>query len=264
MILFGKPVAEKIYQDLKSEIEKLKERKIIPSLGVILVGENPASLSYVKVKEKIAASLGIDFRLFHLPGIAQESKVEELLESLNLNKFISGIVVQLPLPEDFNREKILKKIAPGKDVDGFYGEMPAPTAEAILEMLKFYKLSLKDKKIVLVGRGRLVGQPLEKMLLKKGLKPIVCDMRTANLKKVVKSGEIIISATGVPGIITPEMVGKETIVIDAGTAESGGKLAGDVDPKVYDIVPAYSPVPGGVGPLTVALLMKNVALAAKK
>lgn len=264
MILFGKPVAEKIYQNLERDIQKLRERKIIPSLSVVLVGEDPASLSYVKMKEKIAQHLGINFKLFHLPGIVQEKVVSNLIDELNLNKHISGIIVQLPLPENFNTEKILKKILPQKDIDGFFGAFYPPTAQAILEIFKFYKISLKNKKIVIIGYGRLVGKPLEKLLLSQGLKPIVCDFKTVNLKALTKTADIIITATGVPALIKPEMISQNAVIIDAGTAESGGKIAGDVDLNVYPKIKAYSPVPGGVGPVTVAMLMKNVVGAAKK
>lgn len=264
MILYGKQVAEKIYKNLQKEIEAFRAKKITPSLAVVLIGENPASLSYITVKEKVAARLGIDFRLFHLPGFVQEREVKKLLEDLNHNKFISGIIVQLPLPKDFDTENILKKISPLKDIDGFCGKFPAPTAQAILEILQFYKIFLKNKKIVLVGHGRLVGKPLEKLLLKNGLKPQICDSKTKNLKNILDTAEIIISAVGVSGLIKPEMVNKNAIVIDAGTSESKGKMAGDVDPAVYPKVRAYSPVPGGVGPVTVACLLRNVIEAAKR
>ena len=263
MILLGKPVVAKIYQNLENDIRELREKKVVPSLGVVLVGEDPASLSYVKMKEKIANRLGIDFQLFHLPGIVPEKTVENLIQDLNLNKYISGIIIQLPLPDNFKTEKILKKVLSAKDIDGFYGNFHPPTAQAILEILKFYGISLKDKKIVIVGHGRLVGKPLKKILVSQSLKPIICDFKTTNLKTLTKSADIIITATGVPALIKPDMVNKNAVIIDAGAAEAGGKIAGDVDPIVYTKIKAYSPVPGGVGPVTVAMLMKNVVEAAK-
>jgi len=260
MILSGKPVAEKIYEGLVQGLRKISRR---PKLAVILVGEDPASLSYLRVKEKIAKRLGIGFEMFHLPGAVQEKVVEKLIEDLNQNESISGIIVQLPLPGRFEQEKILKKIDRRKDIDGFYSDLSAPTAQGILEILKFYKIGLEKKRVVLVGHGRLVGKPLEKLLSKQAVKPIICDLKTANLNKKLKTADIIVSATGVVGLIKPEMVTSETIIIDAGTAEAKGKLVGDVDPSVYNKVKAYSPVPGGVGPVTVACLMRNVVLAAK-
>ncbi|MFA6493111.1 MAG: bifunctional 5,10-methylenetetrahydrofolate dehydrogenase/5,10-methenyltetrahydrofolate cyclohydrolase [Patescibacteria group bacterium] len=264
MILKGKEVAEKIYKNLQKDIEELKSKGNCPTMAVVLVGEDPASLTYVKVKEKKVITLGIDFKLFHLPAIASQNQLEELLDDLNRNKYIHGIIVQLPLPTDFDKERVLKKIDPQKDIDGFSGDLlPPPTAQAILEILKFYKIELKNKKIVIVGRGFLVGEPLEKLLLGLGFRPEVCDSETKNLGEKVSRAEILISATGNPGLITPDMVNEKMVVIDAGTAEAGGKMAGDVDEACYEKVFAYSPVPGGVGPVTVACLIKNLVEAAK-
>lgn len=263
MILYGKVVAEKIYQNLIKKLEALKQKNIQPSLAVILVGEEPASLTYVKVKEKIAERLNIGFRLFHLSGIVREDNVKKLIEELNQNKYVSGIIVQLPLPECFEVEKILKLIAPQKDIDGFYGNFPPPTAQAILEILKYYNISLKEKKIVIIGQGRLVGQPLKRLLLKQGLKPVICDSKTNDLSAKTKSADIIVTATGVPALIKSTMVNVKTTIIDAGASEAKGKIVGDVDREVYKKVQSYTPVPGGVGPVTVAILMRNIVAAAK-
>lgn len=257
MILQGKLVARKIYLNFKKDLKLLKKKKIQPAMAVILVGEDPASLAYIKVKEKVAQRLGVDFKLFHLPAITPEKEVEKLIDDLNKNKYISGIIVQLPLPESFKTDKIIQKIKKEKDMDGFRGGYPAPTAQAILAMLKFYGFDLKDKKIVIVGYGRLVGQPLVKLLKKQGLKPIVCDSKTADLNQKTKGADILISATGIAGLVKPAMVRKEAIVIDAGAT-------GDVDPLVYQKVQGYTPVPGGVGPVTVAILFSNLCKAAQK
>jgi len=264
MLLAGSIVAAKIYRQVRQEVIKLEERKIQPFLATIIVGENPVSLNFIKIKEKAACNLEIDFKIYHLPGIATAPSVLDLIDELNRNKFVHGIVLQLPLPEDLNAQKIIKAIDPQKDIDGLLGKYPAPTAAAILEILKFYKIDYKDKKIILVGHGTLVGQPLEKMLTAQGIEPLVCDSKTTDLKGELLTGDIIISATGVPGLIVPEMVNENAIIIDAGTAECNGKIRGDVDPKVYEKVKAYTPVPGGVGPVTVACLMRNLVLAAKK
>lgn len=263
MVLFGQPVAAKIYGALREEILKLKKGDILPNLAVILVGEDPASLTYGRIKEKVAQKLGLGYKLFHLPGIVQTKSVEALIAELNRNKYISGIVLQLPLPKDFATEKIIQKIKKEKDMDGFRGGYPPPTAQAILEILKFYGFGLKNKKIVIVGYGRLVGQPLVKLLKKQGLKPIVCDAKTVDLSKKTRRADILISAAGVAGLIKPAMVRKEAVVIDAGTSEAGGKMIGDVAPEVYEKMSAYTPNPGGVGPVTVAMLMRNVVRAAK-
>lgn len=259
MILYGKPVAEEIYQKLT--FAKLHAKP--PSMAAILVGEDPASLNYVKAKENKAASLGIGFKLFHLSGLAVEKKILELIDDLNKNKYIDGIVVQLPLPEGIDTEKILKAISPDKDIDGFYSEkFSPPTAGAILEILRFYKIDIKNKKIVIVGYGRLVGKPLAAMFKKKDIQPIICTSNSDITSETIDA-DIIVSATGIPRLIKPDMVSKEAVVIDAGTAESKGKIRGDVHPKVYEKVASFTPTPGGVGPVTVACLMRNLVEAAK-
>ena len=268
VILFGKPVATKIYQDLEGKIKDLKRK---PFLAVILVGENPASLSYIKIKEEIAERLGIGFKLYHYPAMALPGEVEKLIQDLNQNQNVSGIVVQLPLPEHIKTEKIIQSLSPEKDVDGFKSSFPAPTAQAILEILKFYQIEIKNlpagrqgKNIVIVGHGRLVGGPLEKILQKQNIQATICDLKTPNLGEKTLSADILVSAVGASGLIKPAMVKSETIIIDAGTSEVGGKIVGDVSPEVYQKVSTYTPNPGGVGPVTVACLMKNVVDASKK
>lgn len=256
MELLGKPVAEKIYQNLPKGVK--------PRLAIILIGNDPASILYIKMKRKIAEILGIKFDLFHLSDKVLQNEVEKLIMKLNQDKAITGIFIQLPLPSNLRREKILKLILSSKDVDGFYGNFPAPTAQAILEILEFYKIEIKNKKIVIIGRGRLVGRPLEKLLRQMGIRPELVDKKTKNFKNILFGSDIIVTATGVPGLIKAEMVSKNTIIIDAGTAEANGKIVGDVEPLVYLKVRSYSPVPGGVGPVTVACLMRNIVEAAKK
>lgn len=255
MIFYGKPVAEKIYKSFKIESH--------PTMAVILVGEDLASLAYARAKEKKAENLGVGFKLFHLSGITNERKILELIDDLNKNKYINGIVAQLPLPEGIDTEKILKAISPEKDIDGFSGKFPSPTAQAILEILKFYNIDIKAKKVVIVGYGRLVGRPLAEMLKKEGFQPIICTSNSDIASETIDA-DIIISATGIPGLIKSDMVRKDAIVIDAGTAESQGKIVGDVDIEIYDKVSAYTPTPGGVGPVTVACLMRNLVEAAGK
>lgn len=262
MILLGKPVAEKIYLELSREIKELQQKNLSPTLAAILVGEDPASLSYVKAKEKRAEKLGINFKLYHLAGMVQETRILELIEELNRNLFIHAIVIQLPLTEGFDTDKILKVINPQKDIDGFSGQYPAPTAQAIMEIFNFYEIDLKSKKIVIVGFGRLVGKPLSDLLKKQGLQPIICTS-SSEIASETLDANIIISATGTPGLIKPEMVSEKAVVIDAGTAESQGKIHGDVDGAVFAKVTAYTPTPGGVGPVTVACLFRNLIESAK-
>lgn len=263
MILSGKPVAEKIYQKVKPCLSAGRFDKP-PLMAVILVGEDKASLAYVHAKAKKAENLGVGFKLFHLSGITNERKILELIEDLNKNKYIDGIAVQLPLPEGIDTEKVLKAILPEKDIDGFYSEkFSSPTAQAILEILKFYNIDIKKKKIVIVGYGRLVGKPFAEMLKKEGIQPIICTSNSDIASETIDA-DIIISATGTPKLIKPGMISEKAVVIDAGTAESKGKIRGDVDPRVYEKVKAYTPTPGGVGPVTVACLMRNLVEAAKE
>lgn len=264
MIMYGKPVAEKIYKELVNKVMQLKSHNIVPSVGVILVGEDRASIKYVAMKEEVAHKLGIDFRLFHLPGNISQKKVEELVCELGKNKIMSGLMIQLPLPANFKTEKILKMIPKVKDIDGLTGEKPTATALAIMEIIKFYKINLKNKYIVVVGKGRLVGAPLEKLLKEKNYNVIACDKKTVDIKDKLLKADVIVTGVGVPGLITTDLVKQSAVIIDAGTKEVDGKLQGDVDPKVYEKVSAYSPSPGGVGPVTVACLMKNIVKAAEK
>jgi len=265
MILSGKPVAEKIYESLKVEVKTLRQKGIKPALAVVLVGDDPASLMYVKKKEEKANELGIDFQLFHFSQITLEEEMVKIIKKINSNPGMHGLIVQLPLPEKFNVNKILAEISPTKDVDHLNnGEYLPPTAMSVIELLDYYKINLLDKKIVLVGYGKLVGKPLEEILQAKGLKPVVCDSRTIDLASKTMDADVIISGVGVPNLIKPEMVKSSVIIVDAGTAEASGKTVGDVDSSVYEKVTAYSPVPGGVGPITVAGLMKNLVEAAKK
>lgn len=263
MVLKGLPVAEKIYEKLTEDLEELKAKNQIPCLGVILVGEDPASLTYIRVKEKRAKKLGINFKLFHLSAIVSEKRILQLIDDLNKNRSIDGVVVQLPLSEGLDTDRIIREIMSSKDLDGFSGNFPPPTAQAILEILKFYEIQMKDKKIVIVGFGRLVGKPLVKLLKSQGIKPIICTSNS-DIASETLDADIIVSATGVPGLMKPEMVSEKAVIIDAGTAESQGKIAGDVHPKVFEKVASYTPTPGGVGPVTVACLMRNLVEAAKK
>lgn len=253
MILDGRQVADKIYKDLERKIEGLKKQNIQPFLAVVLIGDDPASLLYIKKKEEKADELGIGFKLYHFPTMASEHDVLNLIQDLNQNDSIHGIIVQLPLPKNIDTDKILKSITPEKDI-----ESVSPAAQAILEILKYYNIDLNNKKIVIVGRGKLVGQPLEKILKSQNLDFIICDSKTPDLSSQLLSADIIISGVGEPRLISTDMISKKAIVIDAGTAESSGKIGGDVDPAVYEKVKSYSPVPGGVGPVTVAMLYKNL------
>lgn len=260
MIFYGKPVAEKIYEKIEREVESLKAK---PFLAIILVGSDPASLAYVHLKEKVAARLGFGFKIHHFLENVIQDELENLINILNNDDSVSGIVVQLPLPASIDTEKIIKKVDEKKDIDGLLGDFVAPTAQAILDILKYYQIDLSQKKIVIVGHGRLVGQPLERILKSKNIEVIICDSKTENLKDKTLQADILISATGVPGLILPEMVRSDAIVIDAGSSEANGRMVGDVAPVVYEKITDFTPNPGGVGPVTVAELFLNLVKATK-
>jgi len=167
------------------------------------------------------------------------------------------------LPASIDTNKIIENVDEKKDIDGLLGNFVAPTAQAILDILNYYQIDLNQKKIVIVGHGRLVGQPLEKILKNQKINVAICDSKTNNLKEETLQADILISATGVPGLILPEMVRVDTIVIDAGSSEANGKMVGDVSPSVYDKITNFTPNPGGVGPVTVAELFLNLIKATK-
>lgn len=262
--MYGKPVVLAIEEELKLDIAKLAEANIRPFLAVILVGDNPASVLYTRKKKEKAESLGLGFRLYHFPTTMRQEDIEMIIGDLNINKNVHGIIVQLPLPEGFDTSKLLANIAKEKDVDGLNGGYAPPAAGAIMELINFYNIDLKNQKVVLIGRGKLVGQPLEKILNEQNIDLIVCDLKTENLTLITLSADIIITGVGVPMLIKKDMVSQKAIVIDAGTAESCGTTVGDVSPAVYSHVASFSPVPGGIGPITVVKLLKNVVEAAKK
>jgi len=263
-ILEGQVVAEKIYTHLQKEIKKLKKK---PFLAVILVGNDAPSKVFVARKKEACERIGLGFKLFRLPSSTQQNKLIELIKDLNKNPEIAGIVVQLPLPKHFNREKILAAVSCNKDVDGFLEQsqfLPA-VALAVREIIKFYKIPLKKKKIVVVGRGKYVGESIVKVLQANHLAVEAVDQRTKSKERIIQQADILITAVGQPGLIQAEGIKRKVIIIDVGTTLVGGKIVGDVDfASVKEKVKAITPVPGGVGPVTVACLLKNVVEAAKK
>jgi len=283
MILNGKIVAEKILTNISKQITKMQTK---PSLAVILVGKDPSSQLYINIKEKTCKKVGIKFNKFTLSEKVTQADVINLIKKLNKSKTTNGIIIQLPLPGKFDTNAIINSISPQKDVDGLHVEnlgklltgqetIIPPTPAGILELLKYYKISLKGKYIVLVGYGKLVGKPLAAMLATAQLDATVtiCNNETKNLANFTKQADILITATGVPNLITKNMVKKGAVVIDAGTTVikiSGDSrqtidnnklktIVGDVDFKnVKKIAGAITPPVGGIGPLTVAKLLENV------
>lgn len=274
IILDGKKLRDKIFESLKAELDKMPEK---PTLAVILVGENPASQIYVRNKKKTAEKLGINSLSIEYPADISENELLSKIQELNNDKNITAILVQLPLPEHINKNKIIDAILPQKDVDGltpynlgklFSGEEPYVypcTPKGILLLLDEYNIELDGKNVVVVGRSNLVGKPVAQMLLKRNATVTMCHSHTKNLSEITKTADIVVSAVG-KNVIGEKMLKSNCVVIDVGIfRDENGKISGDVDFENVSKISAYiSPVPGGVGPMTIASLMLNTVELAKK
>ena len=272
-VLDGKKLSQKIKNDLKREIKNLSLK---PGLAIVLVGQNPASKIYVKQKSKIGAEIGIKTTIHKLPSSVAEKKLLELINKLNKNKNVHGIIVQLPLPKHINPAKVIKTIDPKKDVDGFHplnagnlflGQksfVPA-TPAGIMELLNSYKIKIAGRHSVVVGRSNIVGKPIALLLLEKNATVTICHSQTKNLSQITHQADILISAVGQPNLIKKNMIKKGVVIIDVGINRLGNKkIVGDVDFKnCKSMARAITPVPNGVGPMTIAMLMKNCVEAAK-
>lgn len=275
-IIDGKKLAEKIRTQLKAEVLELREKGIFPGLAVILVGDDAASKIYTTKKKKACEEIGIYSESHEMDGNVSEEDLLELIGKLNENEKISGILVQLPLPSHINTQKIIEAIEPQKDVDCFHpkniGKMfladpqffPC-TPAGILEILKEYGISPEGKDCVIVGRSNIVGKPLATMLTNASATVTLCHSKTTDLKEKTRTANILISAVGHPGLITADMVKQGAVIVDVGINRNAeGKLVGDVDfENVSPIASAITPVPGGVGPMTIAMLMRNTVEACK-
>ncbi len=269
-LLKGKEVAEIILTELKLKVAALPKK---PILGIVSVGEDPASQVYIQKKIKAAEEIGIKAKHYQLRENIEEKELLNLIGQLNLDPEMDGFIVQLPLPKQIREEKVIESISPEKDVDGFHpfnqGKMfqgiinsdsllPA-TPFGIMRLLEHYRIELEGKKAVIVGRSNIVGKPLAALLLNKNATVTITHSKTKNLAEHTQTADIIISAVGKPNLITAEMVQPGAIVIDVGMNRVDGKLVGDVDfEKVKEKASYITPVPGGVGPMTVAMLMHNL------
>lgn len=261
MLLSGSDLASYIKERQVRQVRQLRAKKVYPKLAIVYVGDNSASQVYMKMKQKYGDEIKCAVTAVNM----KTQNILDAIADLNDDSSVHGIIVQLPLPKGLDTDVITNAIAPNKDIDGLgvKAEYDPATAIAILWLLSGYNIELKNKRIALVGQGQLVGKPLKKLLERSGLEPVTFDEHSKGMEKELPEFDIIISASGQPGLITSEMVKDGTVVIDAGTAESGGKLSGDANPELY-IREAIkiSPVPGGVGPLTVAVLFENLIRAA--
>lgn len=286
-IIDGKQVAADMRAELKAEVAKLKEQNIVPGLAVVLVGEDPASKSYVTAKEKACGEIGIYSDDNRLPADTAEEDLLALVDKLNKDPKVNGILVQLPLPKHINESKVLLAIDPDKDVDGFHpmnvGKMVVGekaflpcTPHGVIQMLMRSKVKLEGAEVVVVGRSNIVGKPVANMLIQKAptgnATVTVCHTRTKNLAEHAKRADIIIAAAGRPNTVTADMVKDGAVVIDVGvnrvddaTKKRGYRLVGDVDfEAVKEKASLITPVPGGVGPMTITMLLYNTVESAKR
>lgn len=266
-IIDGKQIAQNIKKEIKAEIE---EKKITPGLAVVLVGENPASQIYVRNKKKACEYVGIKSFSFELPTNTSEAELLDLVNDLNLNEEINGILVQLPLPEHINESKIIDAILPEKDVDGFHpinvGNLVLKktgfiscTPYGIVELIKRSNIEITGKHCVVVGRSNIVGKPVAQLMLNENATVSICHSKTKNLSEITKQADILIVAIGRGKFIKQNMIKKGAVVIDVGmNRDENGKLCGDTDfENIKNICSYITPVPGGVGPMTIAMLLKN-------
>lgn len=274
-LLNGREIAKDYRAGLQEQVEVLKEKGITPNLTVVIVGNDGASLSYVKSKNKAAEKIGIASDIVHLEESATEEEVLDTVRRLNEDENVHGILVQVPLPKQVDENKVLEAIAPEKDVDGFSPinigrlytgqETFIPcTPLGIMELLK-HTGSLEGKDVAVIGRSHIVGQPVAKLLTNENATVTLMHSRTKNMVEKLKDFDVVVSAVGKPGLVKGEDLKEGAVVIDVGNTVVDGKLVGDVDFDSAQEVASYiTPVPGGVGPLTITMVLNNALVAAKR
>ncbi|GLY63422.1 bifunctional protein FolD [Amycolatopsis taiwanensis] len=276
-VLDGKATKDAIFAELKPRVAALAQRGVVPGLGTVLVGDDPGSHSYVRMKHADSAKVGVNSIRRDLPGDVSQAKLESVIDELNADPACHGYIVQLPLPRHLDAGAILARIDPAKDADGLapvslgklvLGE-PGPlpcTPYGIIELLRRYQVPIAGANVTVVGRGITVGRPIGLLLTRRSENATVtlCHTGTRDLAAEVRRADIVIAAAGVPGIITPDMLKPGAAVLDVGVSHVDGKLAGDVAPGVDEVAGWLSPNPGGVGPMTRAMLVTNVVEAAER
>ncbi|MFW5873218.1 MAG: bifunctional methylenetetrahydrofolate dehydrogenase/methenyltetrahydrofolate cyclohydrolase FolD [Bacillota bacterium] len=275
-VIDGKQIAKNIREELKGQIKDQKEEGRVPGLAVVLVGDNPASETYVGMKEKAAEEIGIHSELHDVDSSISQDELLNLVDQLNNDNKIDGILVQLPLPDHIDELAVIEAIDPGKDVDGFHPintgrlfsgqkdllRFDPCTPLGIIELIERKGVDIEGKNAVIVGRSNIVGKPVAHLLLERNATITVCHSRTKDLKKETLDADILVAAVGRPNFITGEMVKEGACVIDVGINRVDGELVGDVEyDSAYKKAGAITPVPGGVGPMTIAMLMKNTVKA---
>ena len=282
-VLSGLDTAAKVYESFNDRIKVLSTKGVVPGLCVVLVGEDPASQIYVRTKSKKLKSLGLISETIRLDADVTEQKLLSIIEDLNANSKFHGILVQMPLPEHINSQNVINSINPAKDVDGFHPEnvgwlsigkprfIPC-TPKGIMRIFSHYNIDLSGKDIVVIGRSNIVGRPMSILVSSNNANGTctICHSRTKNINDYSRNADIIISAIGVPNFLTSEMIKEDSIIIDVGINridsdnEKGYKIVGDADyDSVFDKVSKITPVPGGVGPMTIAMLVENTIEAAE-
>ncbi|WP_213452812.1 bifunctional methylenetetrahydrofolate dehydrogenase/methenyltetrahydrofolate cyclohydrolase [Rhizomonospora bruguierae] len=282
MVLDGKATATAIKEELRARVKALTERGVVPGLGTILVGEDPGSQAYVAGKHRDCAEVGIASIRRDLPGTATQAEVEAAVTELNADPACHGYIVQLPLPAQVDTQRILELIDPDKDADGLHpvnlgrlvlgypGPLPC-TPRGIVELLRRYGVPLKGAEVTVVGRGTTVGRPLGLLLTRRSENATVtlCHTGTRELAAHTRTADVVIVAAGMPGLLTAEMVRPGAVVVDVGItrvvgADGKGRYTGDVSPGVVEVAGAVAPMPGGVGPMTRAMLLTNVVERAER
>lgn len=277
ILIDGKALAKKTKEKLKLEVDELKERGIVPKLAVIMVGDNQASKIYVRNKSKACEMVGVKYEEFILGDDTKQEELIELIEKLNQDKSINGILLQSPIPRNLDINEAFRTIDYRKDVDGFHpinvGKLSigqdtfvSCTPYGIMRMFEEYNIDLCGKNVVILGRSNIVGKPLLQCVLNKNATVTICHSKTKNIKEITKKADVVISAIGKPYFLTEDMVKEGVIVIDVGINRlETGKVVGDVDFENVSKKASYiTPVPGGVGPMTIAMLMNNLVKAAKE
>lgn len=276
-LIDGKRISKEIKDELKEKTARLKERGISGCLAVIQVGEDPASSVYVRNKKRACEYIGIESLSYELPAETTQAELLQLIETLNSDKKVTGILVQLPVPDQIDENKIIKAISPSKDVDGFHPEnvgalvsgLPgfvSCTPAGVIELLKRTGVSITGKNCVVIGRSNIVGKPMAVLMLRENATVTIAHSKTKNLKEICKNADILIVAVGKPKMVDASYVKEGAVVIDVGIhRDADNNLCGDVDfDSVFETAQAVTPVPGGVGPMTIAMLMHNCVEALER
>lgn len=275
-IIDGKEIASTIKEELKEEVKALREEGTVPGLAVVLVGEDPASQTYVRMKEKTCKEVGLHSEVHRLDVSTSQEELLDLIEELNKDDAIHGILVQLPLPDHIDEKRVLKAIRLAKDVDGFHPEnvgnlitgddcfVPC-TPQGVMVLLERSGVELKGKNAVIIGRSNIVGKPVAHLLLDQHATVTICHSRTRDLKEEALRADVLVVAIGRPKMVTGDMVKEGAVVIDVGVNRLEDGLVGDVDfEAAKERASAITPVPGGVGPMTIAMLIKNTIEASRR